>query len=251
MALAILVSSTSSTSSLSPFDPKHEGIKQEYYYDPILREYIIRGEVLPVLYPWDLTFSKHSLNTDFRFGTPATSIINRHSFESSPLHAPLDSLLLGDPLDFPSNTLDPPISLFDQDSFYNPQVHQGILGSDSLSNAWEGYQMLLNDLREHQERIRQLRRTYVDFSGELMYDVPTAQLMEWLISRFENSTVPRFLNPETERTLELSFGSRELLTLLMTKEEVVYDKRRKRIREKIHEMSNKFVLWLKTASRGR
>lgn len=239
MKLGILVSRSSSTSSLSHFDSKYDGINQEYYYDPILREYVIRAEIVPFSHLWDLS-AKPNLNSECRFGTPATSIIHRQSFESSPLHAPLDAFLLDDPLEFPTNTLDPHYSL---DSLYNSYDRREIFGRNSLGYAWEGYQMLLNELRGHQERIHQLRRTYMNFSGDLFHDIPGFRLMEWVMSNFEDNSIRL---PDLTTPLEDSLRSSSPLTLLIDKEEPVYDMRKRRIRDRIHYMSRKFLVWIKT-----
>lgn len=251
MTLAVFVSSLPSTSSLSQFDLKHDGISQEYYYDNILREYIIQSEVVPIHHPWDLSLIKPHPNQGHRFGTPATSIINRHSFESSPLHVPLDAFLLDDPLDFPSNTLDPATSLFDQDSLYYTEDYDGSFGSERLSTAWEGYQLLLGELRAQQEQRYQFRSLYADLSGGTLFDIPGVQLMEWLVSHFQNSAISFFPEPDIEGFLDFSFGSSPLINPFNSKEEVILTSRKRRFRERVHDVSIRFVVWVKSICSGQ
>lgn len=246
MALLGFIHSLSSASSLSPFDPKHDSIDKEYYYDPILREYIILNDAQS-LKPCDSSSTKPKANM---LGTPATSIIHRQSFESSPIHIPLDAFLSDDSLDYTDTTINPATSIFDHEHMHAQEDVFELFGSNRLSVAWEGYQTLLNGLRTHRERIYLLRSPNSHFSGDTLCDIPGAHLMEWLVSHFQNSEISLFPDSEIEGLPECPLRASILATTFATQEEVVCETKRGKIRKRVHGVASRFVFWFKTVFHG-
>ena len=220
------MSAVSTSSSLSQFDLKQHGTIPDY--DAVLKEYVIDAG-FPLSQGWDASLRRKLYDNcnPYHSTTPATSI-NLHTFENSPFPAPMDPLFFALPIVLPTNTYDPESSIFDHHG-YSQDYSQSTLHHERFLATWEGYRLVLEELQSHQERISRLRRRFFLSDGDSM-DIAETHRMEWLFYRYNQACSSICSDGDVEAFLAFSFRSSPLMTLLITKTDVLF--KRKQIRLK-------------------